>query len=116
MLGHIALDVAQPRAALRAYQQTLKARLKLVDANDPQIADVYDSIACAYTEIGDITNALAILDKAKAIHLSHDPKCMARTEAIHAMTYLRAQRSDDSLKSLKNCWELQGMTEEQIAA
>lgn len=115
MLGHIALDVAQPKVALNAYQKTLEARLKLFDSNNPQIADIYDSIACAYTEIGDVTEALVILDKSKAIHLSNDPKCMARTLAIYAMTYLRAGKPDEALQALKSCWELQGMTEEQIA-
>lgn len=52
MLGHIALDVAQPRVALNAYQKTLEGCLKHTDANSPLVANIYDSIACAYTEIG----------------------------------------------------------------
>lgn len=115
MLGHIALDVAQPRVALGAYQKALETCLKLFDSNNPQIADIYDSIACAHTEIGDFTESLVILDKAKAIHLSNSPDRMARTLAIYAMTYLRAEKPDEALQALKSCWELQGMAEEQIA-
>jgi tetratricopeptide (TPR) repeat protein len=116
LLGHIALDPSQPRAAFEAYQETLTARLKHSDPNSPIIADVYDSIACAYTEIGDVSNAFAYLDKAKAIHLANDPNRMARTSAIYAMTYLRSGQPDQALKAIQKCWELQGLTEEQIAA
>jgi tetratricopeptide (TPR) repeat protein len=80
------------------------------------IADVYDSIACAYTEIGDTSKAFAYLDKAKAIHLANDPDRMARTSAIYAVTYLRAGQPGEALKATRKCWELQGLTEEQIAA
>jgi tetratricopeptide (TPR) repeat protein len=115
LLGHIALDLSQPRAALEAYQETLTARLKHSDPNSPVIADVYDSIACAYTEVGDVSKAFAYLDKAKAIHFANDPNRMARTSAIYAMTYLRAGQPDQALESIKKCWELQGLTEGQIA-
>jgi tetratricopeptide (TPR) repeat protein len=114
MLGHVALDVAQPRVALKAYQNALAARLKLFDSKDPKIADVYDSISCAYTEIGDVAQALEILDKSKAIHLSNNPRRMSRTLAIYAMTYLRAGKPDEALQALKDCWDLQGKTEGQI--
>lgn len=115
MLGHIALDVAQPKVALKAYQSTLRARLKFCDSNSPQIADVYDSIACAHTEIGDVTQAFEILEKSKAIHLRNDPKHMARTLAIYAMTYLRAEQPAEALQALTECWKLQGMSEDQIS-
>lgn len=62
-----------------------------------------------------MTQALETLDKAKAIHLSNDPKRMSRTLAIYAMTYLRAGKPDEALQALESCWELQGMTEDQIA-
>ena len=92
----------------------MTARLKLFDSRHPQIADVYDSIACAYTEIGDVAQALEILDKAKAIHLGSNPGPMSRILAIYAMTYLRAGKPDDALQALEGCWDLQGKTEEQI--
>ncbi|KAE9371884.1 hypothetical protein N431DRAFT_508825 [Stipitochalara longipes BDJ] len=114
MLGNVALDVAQPRVALKAYQNTLAARLKLFGSSHPQIANVYDCIACAYTEIGEVAQALEILEKAKAIHLSKNPKGMSRTLAIYAMTYLRAGKPDEALQGLKDCWDQQGKTEEQI--
>jgi hypothetical protein len=47
MLGDIALDVTQPKAALEAYQKTLETQLKLGDPNSPERANIYDSIACA---------------------------------------------------------------------
>ncbi|KAF4611320.1 hypothetical protein G7Y89_g15693 [Cudoniella acicularis] len=116
MLGHIFLDVARPKAALDAYQSTLSARLKLFASTDPQIADVYDSIACAYTEIGNVPQVLSTLETAKAIHMSNDPTYMARRLAIYAMIYLQAGKADEALLALRGCWELQGMTETQIAA
>lgn len=114
LLGHVALDVAQPKAALEAYNETLAARLKLVSANDPVIANVYDSIACALTEMGDIVQAFAILDKAVEIHNANDPSRMARTNAILAMTHLRAGNAEQALKAIQDCWRLQDMTEGKL--
>ena len=112
LLGHVALDVAQPKAALKAYNETLATRLKLVSANDPTIANVYDSVACALTEMGDEVQAFSILDKAVAIHNANDPSRMARTDAILAMTHLRAGDAEQALKAIQDCWRLQGMTED----
>ena len=114
LLGHIALDMAQPRAALDAYNETLAARLKLVPSDDPAIADVYDSIACALTEMGDTGQAFKTLKKAVEIHKANNPDRMARTDAILAMTYLRAGSPDQALEAIKDCWRLQNMTEHQL--
>lgn len=114
LLGHVALDVAQPKAALDAYNETLAARLRLVSVHDPTIANVYDSVACALTEMGEVVQALEILDKAVAIHNAHDPSRMARTDAILAMTHLRAGNADAALKAIQDCWRLQGMTEDKL--
>ena len=67
--GSYWLDVAQPRAALSAYQKALVARERLEEPNSPAIAEVYDSIACHYSEIGDALQALEYLAKADAINL-----------------------------------------------
>ncbi|KAG9240863.1 hypothetical protein BJ878DRAFT_536863 [Calycina marina] len=58
--------------------------------------------------------ALNAYQKTLEARLKLDPKRMARTLAIYAMTYLRAEMSGEALQALKSCWELQGMTEEQI--
>ena len=114
LLGHIALDLAQPESALGAYQKALNIRLELEEENSPPIADVYDSIACSYTEMGKVMEAFEYLSKAEAIHNTHNPLHMARTHAIYAMTYLRAGQPEESLEALKKCWLLQNLTEEQI--
>ena len=72
LLGHIALDLAQPRVALQTYQEPLAARLERSDLKCTVIPDVYDSITCAYTEIGIVSEAFAYLEEAKAIHLTSD--------------------------------------------
>lgn len=115
LLGHIALDMARPEDALEAYFETLTLRLKLAEADSPAIADVYDSIACSYTELGNTEKAFEYLDKSVKIHEAHDPQCMARTSAVMAMTYLRAGKPDQALEALTHCWQLQGKTESQIA-
>lgn len=114
LLGHIALDLAQPDSALDAYQRALTVRRELEKENSPPIADVYDSIACSYTEQGMVTEAFEYLSKAAAIHNAHNPLHMARTHAIYAMTYLRAEQPGEALEALKKCWQLQNLTEEQI--
>ena len=115
LLGHIALDIAQPRKGLEVYTKSLNARLEILGPNDPSLADVYDSVACSYTEMGDIENAYKALAKAVEIHNLNDPKNMSRTDAIFAITNLRAGKPDEALASLRHCWELQGKTQNDIA-
>ena len=71
-------------------------------------------LLCALTEMGDIDQAFAILDKAVAIHNANDPSRMARTNAILAMTHLRAGNAEQALKAIQDCWRLQDMTEDKL--
>lgn len=114
-MGHVSLDIARPRAALAAYEKSLGIRRTLDDPESPPIANIYDSIACSYTEMGDVSQAFRFVEKATYIHNAHDPKRMARTDAIRAITCLRAQKPQDALDALQHCWELQGLTQEQVA-
>ncbi|KAI1294398.1 hypothetical protein F5Y03DRAFT_372923 [Xylaria venustula] len=116
LLGHISLDLARPRAALKAYQDALAARRQIEKPESPPIADVYDSIACSLTEIGNVVEATEYLNRAMAIHAAHDPLKRCRTEAIRALTFLRAGQPDKSLEALQVCWGLQGLTQEQVEA
>ncbi|KAF2267608.1 TPR-like protein [Lojkania enalia] len=115
LLGHIGLDVAQPRGALAAYQKALAAREKLEKPNSPAIAEVYDSIACSYSEIGDVPQALEALNNADAINFKHYGGTSARTQAIYSLAYLRGHQPDKALEALHLCWQLQNKTQEQIA-
>jgi tetratricopeptide (TPR) repeat protein len=115
LLGNIGLDVAQPRAALSAYQKALAARETLEEPNSPAIAEVYDSIACSYCEIGDVPQALEYLAKADAINFAHFDKTSARTQAIYSLAYLRGDLPDKALEALHLCWKLQNKTQEEIA-
>lgn len=116
LMGHISLDLSRPRAALEAYKEALSIRKKIEEPESPPIADVYDSIACSLTEIGDVVQAKDYLSKAMLIHHTHDPLKRGRTEAIRALTFLRAGQPRESLEALQTCWELQGLTQEQIEA
>ena len=51
------LDLARPHAALSAYKKTLELRQKLDGVDSPPVADVCDSVACSYTEAGDVEQA-----------------------------------------------------------
>lgn len=106
--------MANPRTALSAYRKALSAREKFEEPDSPPIADIYDSIACSYTELGIVSEALEYLSKAANIHHAHNPLQMGRTKAIYAMTYLRAGQPQEALESLKCCWKLQELTEEQV--
>ncbi|KAK0702012.1 tpr repeat-containing protein [Lasiosphaeria miniovina] len=116
LLGHISLDLSQPRAGLAAYEQALALREKLEAPESPPIADVCDSIACAYTEAGNVESAFSYLERATAIHNAYDPSKMSRTLAIRAMTCLRASQAEEALDAIRACWGLQKMTQEQIEA
>lgn len=115
LLGHISLDVAQPRAALTAYQKAFEAREKFEEPNSSAIAEVYDSIACSFCEIGDVAKALEYLEKSDEINFAHYDKTSARTQAIYALAYLRGGQPDKALKALKLCWELEEKTQDEIA-
>ncbi|GAD96166.1 hypothetical protein MGYG_02418 [Paecilomyces variotii No. 5] len=90
LLGHIGLDVAQLHAALSAYKKALSLRLEIGDENSPALADVYDSIACSYAEIGDVDSAFENLSKAGDIHYAHNRPIWVE------------------------CWKLQGLAMDQI--
>jgi tetratricopeptide (TPR) repeat protein len=91
--------MAQPKAALSAYHQVM-LRERLEEPNSPPIADVYDSIACSYTEQGKVSEAFEYLTKAAAIHRVHNPHRMGRTQAIYAMTLFRAGQPEEALAAL----------------
>jgi len=79
------------------------------------IAEVYDSIACSYSEIGDVPKALDYLAKADAINFAHYDETSARTQAIYSLAYLRGDQPDKALEALHLSWELQNKTQEEIA-
>lgn len=114
MLGHNALDVAQPTYALKAYTECLEARRIFLDPSDTTIANVLDSVACAHVELNNLPEAFAALEEAVRIHQQNDPQRMARTWFIYSMAHLRAGDADKSLEALNRCWELQGLTQDQV--
>ena len=115
-MGHVFVDIAQPQAAITAYKHALALREALDPPESPPIADVCDSVACAYTEAGDIEQAFAYLQRATDIHNAHDPSKMSRTLAIRALTCLRAGQTDAALDAIRQCWALQNMTQDRIQA
>ncbi|TPX21002.1 hypothetical protein DIZ76_016899 [Coccidioides immitis] len=58
LLGHIALDLAQPSAARSVYRQAFRVREALEGPHSPSVADIYGDIACSYTEQGNVADAL----------------------------------------------------------
>jgi tetratricopeptide (TPR) repeat protein len=113
LLGHIALDIAQPTRALEAYTECLEARRKLVDASKPTIANVLDSVACAHVELNNLPEAFAALEESARIQQKDSPE-MARTWFIYSMAHLRAGDADKSLEALNKCWKLQNATQDEI--
>ena len=114
LLGHVALDLTQSKIALEIYNETLATRLKIVSTNDSTIVNVYDSIVCALIEMSDEVQALTILKKVVAIHKADDSTRMTRTNAILAMTHLRARNAKQALETIQDCWRLQDLTENQL--
>ncbi|PGH07405.1 hypothetical protein AJ79_06307 [Helicocarpus griseus UAMH5409] len=79
-LGHIALDLARPKAALSAYQQAVSLREALYGPNSPSVANVYSSIACSYAGQGNVKEAFEYLSKAVDIHTIDDTLLMNLAE------------------------------------
>jgi hypothetical protein len=82
--------------------------------NPAAVAEACETVARAYTELGEVGQAFAYLNKAAVIHTAHDPSTMSGVLAIRALACLRAGAGDDALAALHLCWLLQGMTQEQI--
>lgn len=115
-LGHIALDMARPNAALSAYQKVLNVRQGFEEPSSALIAEAYESIATSLTEQGKVAQAFQYLAKAADIHRVHSPLQMHRTHSIYAMAHLRNGQPEKALLSLQRCWKLQNLTEEQVMA
>ncbi|KAH7323125.1 P-loop containing nucleoside triphosphate hydrolase protein [Stachybotrys elegans] len=113
-MGHVHVDLAQPQAALMAYNKALHLRKQQHGSDSPPVADVYDSVACAYAEGGDTEHAFEYLNRAKMIHNAHDQTKMTRTLAIRAMTHLRAGKPGEAQAAIQICWRLQNTTQAQI--
>ncbi|KAK4149078.1 P-loop containing nucleoside triphosphate hydrolase protein [Chaetomidium leptoderma] len=116
LLGNIFLDLARPRAALAEYEQALALRESLDGPDSPAVADMCDYIAYAYTELDDVDQAFAYIERATGIHKDHDPSKMSRTLTVRAMTCLRAGFAGGALAALFECWRLQGMTYKDMRA
>ncbi|KKO99275.1 hypothetical protein THAR02_08625 [Trichoderma harzianum] len=102
------------RVGFQSWNQALALREKIEARDSPPIAEVCDSIACGYTEAGDVEHALKYLEKAAAIHNAYDPSSISRTLAIRAMTCLRAGQAKYALDAIRECWRMQNMTQDQI--
>ncbi|KAK4250129.1 hypothetical protein C7999DRAFT_38842 [Corynascus novoguineensis] len=116
IMGYLSIDLARPRAALAAYERALSLRERLEGVSSPGVADVCDSLACAFVEVGNAARAAAHLDRAMAIHEAHDVSAASRTLAILALKRLRAGQADGALAAIRECWRLQGMMQAQIEA
>lgn len=114
ILGSIALDMARPAAALKAYDEALKIQQALVPQDDPSIASIMDSVANAYIELGEVVKPHGCLDQALAIHVSHAPSRSTRTQFISAMAHLRGNDAEKAARALAECWRLQDKKNDQI--
>ncbi|KAF2755485.1 hypothetical protein EJ05DRAFT_502944 [Pseudovirgaria hyperparasitica] len=114
LLGHIALDIAQPRAALAAYQRAYEVTELLDGPESIAVGEVLDSLACSCAEIGDVLRARAYLERSDEINQAQNGRTSSRTQAIFALAYLRGHEPEEALDALNLCWRLQGKTGKEI--
>ncbi|CAH0034583.1 unnamed protein product [Clonostachys rhizophaga] len=123
--GHALLDLARPRAALVSFKGVLQIEEDRYGPNSMAVAKVCDSIAYAYTEIGDADQASVFLHRADAIYADKapyfdtedadkKPYMTPRARPIQSLVHLRAGQVDEAISSLRRFWGERQMTLETI--
>jgi tetratricopeptide (TPR) repeat protein len=116
LLGHILLDLGLPSDVLHAYLDARKLHESIGNPDSTAVAGVCESIAYAYSELGDVDLAFQSLKSATSIYDAAGSIARPRSDAIRAMTCLRAGNAGDALAALQEYWSLQNKTKACIEA
>ncbi|KAF3914330.1 hypothetical protein AA313_de0204183 [Arthrobotrys entomopaga] len=112
LLGLIDLDTNNMQAALDSFNKALDIRLRHFHQDDPFITSSLNAISIAYTELGDIDNALLSGNKAIDIRLRTKSDGIGNSYSNMASTLLRMGKPDEAEEMLKRCPSLKEFTDE----
>ena len=112
--GLISLDLAQPKPALKRFQQALSVRNDLFKADDPFIAFSLNNLALALTELGEdsLSEALQTHERAIEIRLKNAPDRIGNSYSNLASLLLRMGRPGEAERTLAKCPSLKDFSDE----
>ncbi|KAK6359412.1 hypothetical protein TWF696_000572 [Orbilia brochopaga] len=112
--GLIDLDTNNIPAALDGFKKTLEIRQRLLPPDDEFIASSLNAISIAYTELGDVQNALKAGSKAIDIRLRNNSECLGNSYSNMASTMLRMGNVDEAEDMLQRCPSIRNFNEESF--
>lgn len=110
--GLIELDTNNVHTALHSFLAAMKIREEALDADDALIASSLNAICLAYTELGDLTNAVKAGHKAIDIRLRTNSDRIGNSYSNMASALLRMGKPDEAEETLKKCPSLKDFTDE----
>lgn len=110
--GLIELDKLELDAALSSFYEGLKIREKLLYPNDEFIASSLNAIAIAYTESGDLDEAVKHHSRAIRIREGNNSDRIGNSYSNMSSTLLRMGQPDEAEKVLMQCPSLKDFTDE----
>ncbi|CAG9994310.1 unnamed protein product [Clonostachys byssicola] len=118
--GHAQIELCHPRAALATLKRVLQIEEDRYGPKSMGVAKACDSIAYAYTEIGNTNEASVFIRRADAIYAdkaryfgtegAQQSNMTPRAQAIHSLVHLRAGRIDEAISTLRKFWSERHMT------
>ncbi|KAF3914379.1 hypothetical protein ABW21_db0200721 [Orbilia brochopaga] len=112
--GLIDLDTNSIQSALDGFRTALEIRQQLLPSTDEFIASSLNALSIAYTELGDIQNALKAGSKAIDIRLRNNSDCLGNSYSNMASTLLRMGNIDEAEEMLRRCPSVKSFNEESF--
>ena len=112
LTGLIDLDMAQPTAALQAFELAHEVRAKVLPPGDAFFAASFVNIGLAFTELRRLDEAHEALQKSIDIRLRHDSGRIGNSCSNMASLLLRMGRPADAERMLRRCPALVNFNEE----
>ena len=112
LFGLLHLDNAQPASAMERFETALRIRESILGPDDPFIAASLNTVALAYTESGELTQAYETHQKAIDIRLRTNSDRIGNSYSNMASTLLRMGDPDRAEEMLARCPSLKDFNDE----
>ena len=112
LIGLLHLDNAQSTSAMERFEASLRIRESLLGPDDPFIAASLNTIALAFTELGELTKAHETHQRAIDIRLRTKSDRIGNSYSNMASTLLRMGKADEAEEMLARCPSLKEFNDE----
>lgn len=112
LFGLLHLDNAQPAKALERFEASLRVRETLLGPEDPFIAAGLNTVALAYTELGELSQAQETHQQPISIRLQANSDRIGNSYSNMASTILRMGNPDEAEEMLARCPSLNDVNDE----